>query len=55
MAQHPYLITLAILLLIVGFIILVGLPLFKWLGGKEPEVERRWADPAFREESRKGK
>ncbi len=54
MAQHPYLMTFAILLLVVGLIILVGIPLFAKLGKREPEVERKWTDPGFRDE-RKGR
>ena len=54
MAQHPYLLTFAVLLLVIGLIILVGLPLFHRMGRREPEIERKWADPSFREE-RKGK
>ena len=43
--------TLAIMLLVIGLVILFGIPLFKKLGKQIPGSERKWTDPAFREKN----
>ena len=45
------LMTGAIMLLVIGLVILFGVPLFQMLGKKLPGSERKWTDPAFREKN----
>ena len=43
------LITLAIVLFVFGLVIMFGDSIMKLLKGEEPEVERKWTDPVFRD------
>ncbi len=43
------LITLAAILFIIGLLIMFGGNLVRLFKGEEPEVERKWTDPVYRD------